>query len=115
MSEINQENPDLLNELADGEDEFDVDLMACGCRYVAEPGLVLSVYDIARLYNLGTPELITLVGALVDAGNIEVRVLLELAEKASRGEIVEADPRAQGRRIRAQGREERHSDKPTED
>lgn len=32
-----QEHPPVLDELARGEDEFDIDLMACGCRLVAVP------------------------------------------------------------------------------
>lgn len=46
-----EKNIDLLNILADGEDEFDVDLMACGCR-LAAPSIRLDAIDAKELEAL---------------------------------------------------------------
>lgn len=93
MSTEVPESNDLLEELSRGEDEFDVDLMACGCRLAPAGRLELSIYDLARLYNLGENELIALVGALMDEGRIPHDKVHELADKAARGEIREEDVR----------------------
>lgn len=74
---------DLLQELSNGEDEFDVDLMACGCRLFAPANLQLSIDDIARLYELGEPELKDLIGALIDEAKISSEVVFRLAAKVS--------------------------------
>lgn len=74
---------DLLQELSNGEDEFDVDLMACGCRLMAPTNLQLSIDDIARLYELGEPELKELIGALIDEAKISSEVVFRLATKVS--------------------------------
>ena len=49
------EKLDLLNELSSGEDEFDVDLMACGCRVAAGPDQLTMGQWISRS-NLNTRE-----------------------------------------------------------
>ncbi len=74
---------DLLQELSNGEDEFDVDLMACGCRLFAPANLQLSIDDIARLYELGEPELKELIGALIDEAKISSEVVFRLASKVA--------------------------------
>lgn len=74
---------DLLQELSNGEDEFDVDLMACGCRLFAPSNLQLSIDDIVRLYELGEPELKELIGALIDEANIPSEAVFRLASKVA--------------------------------
>lgn len=78
---------DLLQELSSGEDEFDVDLMACGCRLLAPANLKLSIDDIVRLYELGEPELKELVGALIDEANISSEVVFRLASKVAEAKV----------------------------
>jgi hypothetical protein len=94
---IEHESDDLLEELSKGEDEFDVDLMACGCRLAAVTDFDWSIYDFVRLYDLDREQLVSLVGALVDAGGIDHQQLHDLADKVSRGEHQEVDERAQVR------------------
>lgn len=77
---------DLLQELSNGEDEFDVDLMACGCRLVAS-NLKLSIDDIVRLYELGEAELKELVGALIDEASIPSEAVFRLAAKVAKSSI----------------------------
>lgn len=74
---------DLLQELSSGEDEFDVDLMACGCRLVTAKDLRLNVDDITRLYGLGEPELKELIGALISETRIPSEVVFRLAAQVS--------------------------------
>jgi hypothetical protein len=74
---------DLLQELSSGEDEFDVDLMACGCRLLAPANLQLSIDDIVRLYELGEPELKELIGALIDEASIPSEAVFRLASKVA--------------------------------
>jgi hypothetical protein len=86
---------DLLEELSKGEDEFDVDLMACGCRLAAVTSFDWSVYDFVRLYDLSPDHLVSLVGALVTEGKISHERLHELADKVARGELHEQDDRGE--------------------
>ena len=102
MSTDHQEPVDLLEELSKGEDEFDVDLMACGCRLAAVTRFDLSIYDLVRLYNLEIDELVALVGALIDETEVPHDRLHELAEAASKGELREEDPRG-GKAKRVKG------------
>lgn len=88
------EELDLLDELVEGEDEFDVDLLACGCRLAAEPSLNLSMHDILRLYNFDEKDVAALLGALVNEGGVEAKKVFELAERVSKGELSEPDPRS---------------------
>lgn len=78
---------DLLQELSSGEDEFDVDLMACGCRLAAPTDLQLSIDDIARLYELGEPELKELIGALIDEASISSEVVFRLASQVAEARV----------------------------
>lgn len=83
----------LLNEFAAGEDEFDVDLMACGCRLAAEPNMKLSIYDIVRMHDLDRDQLVALIGALVDESKLDSKKLFALAEKAGKNKLKERDDR----------------------
>ena len=74
---------DLLQELSSGEDEFDVDLMACGCRLAAPSDLQLSIDDIVRLYELDEWDLKAWVGALIDEAHISSEVVFRLASKVA--------------------------------
>lgn len=73
----------LLQELSSGEDEFDVDLMACGCRLAAPSNLQLSIDDIARLYELQESDLKELIGALIDEASISSDVVFRLASRVA--------------------------------
>jgi hypothetical protein len=81
---------DLLNEFASGEDEFDVDLMASGCRLATSTQVKLSMYDLVKLHNLDFDRLLALLGAVIDETNIDTNKLFQLAEKAGRAKFAEA-------------------------
>lgn len=88
---------DLLNEFASGEDEFDVDLMASGCRLATSTQVKLSMYDLVQLHNLDFDRLLALLGAVIDETGIDTNKLFQLAEKAGRGQIAEGSrPSARG-------------------
>jgi hypothetical protein len=82
---------DLLNQLSSAEDDFDVDLMACGCRLAPGAGLKfeLSVDDLLRLYNFDEHALAAFVGTLIDASKLESAQIHELARQAAQGKIRE--------------------------
>lgn len=84
---------DLLNEFASGEDEFDVDLMASGCRLATTSPLKLSTHDLVRLHNLDFDRLVALLGAVIDETGIDTNKLFQLADKAGRGLLTEPDTR----------------------
>lgn len=77
----------LLDELASGEDEFDVDLMACGCRLVASPAGRESAVTISQYLQetpgLDAAALRTLVEQLVEANNIPDRTFIESVDRVS--------------------------------
>ncbi len=81
MSE--QTDLSLLNELADSEDEFNVDLMAAGCRRAVEPTLELSVSDLVRLHNLDTQGLMNMIDGLIEEGGFESKTVFRLAQNAA--------------------------------
>lgn len=83
---------DMLNELAAGEDEFDIDLMATGCRLMPESNLAMGVSDIIKLYDLHDHSLHAFIGGLIDESKLESRRVFQLAEKASKGELLEGPP-----------------------
>lgn len=77
----------LLQELSSGEDEFDVDLMACGCRLAAPSNLQLSIDDIVRLYELEEADLKELIGALIDEASISSEVVFRLASRVAEARV----------------------------
>lgn len=82
------EKLDLLKELTDGEDEFDADLMACGCRYAGAPQVTLQVIDledVINLYGLTDQKLHEFIAGLIDECNIEAAKVLQIAERISSG------------------------------
>ena len=79
---------DLLNELSLGEDEFDVDLMACGCRLACSgTGLHISIDDMVRLYEMDIPAMTLFVGALIDEAKIEPKEVFSLAYTAAKRDL----------------------------
>ena len=89
-SKVNELN--LLDELSGAEDEFDVDLMACGCRYVAvgKPGeQVVTPSEFLKLYNLSDKAMAAFVGALIDMAKLTPQQLHNLADRAARGAFKE--------------------------
>lgn len=85
------DNDDLaiLDSLVEGEDEFDVDLMACGCRLAATTKMNLRISDMLRIFDLDDDKKTSLIGALVDEAGMEPDRLLELMDKVSRGDLQE--------------------------
>lgn len=87
----------LLDELASGEDEFDVDLMACGCRLVASPAGVeqqVTIDEYLReMPGLDEDGLRQLVELLVERHDIPDRTLLESVERV-------AGSRGKGKQVR---------------
>lgn len=78
-----------LDQLSQGEDEFDVDLMGAGCRLATAGPLDLSVADLLRLYNFDEPTLAAFVGALIDRAKLDPQALYDLANQAARGQLKE--------------------------
>ncbi|MEM7475311.1 MAG: hypothetical protein AAF483_09995 [Planctomycetota bacterium] len=82
---------DLLDQMSELEDDFDVDLMACGCRLAAGgTNLELSVRDVVRLFDLDQDGIVDLLGALIDEGGIDAQKVFSVAESVSSGKIKEA-------------------------
>lgn len=79
----------ILDSLVEGEDEFDVDLMACGCRLAPTTKMNLGIADMLRLFDLDDDMKTSLIGSLVDEAGIEPDKLLELMDKVSRGDLKE--------------------------
>lgn len=82
----------LLNELASGEDEFDIDLMACGCRVRAVPtsasrdrlgGKHPVIEYIRAMPNVDTEALYRILAGIVDDHHIDDRALLGYVERAT--------------------------------
>lgn len=80
----------LLEDLASSEDEFDVDLMAAGCRLPRPGPVALSVSELIRLYDLKGDSLGAFVEALIDAGKIDSATVYDLADKAAEGRLRES-------------------------
>lgn len=80
----------VLDELVAGEDEFDVDLMACGCRVAPTTKMNLGIEDVIRLFKLSDEQITILIGALVDEAKISPDRFLDMADRVSRGKVVEA-------------------------
>lgn len=80
---------DLLHDLTSGEDDFDVDLMAAGCRIriVSEPEEALTAQQLVTLYKFDTAELEALLAKLVEDGKLTIPQLVEAAEELASGRI----------------------------
>lgn len=78
---------DLLNELTDGEDNFDVDLMAAGCRVrvVAEPESTLSAQQLLALYKFDRDDVERLLVRLVEDEVLSTSDLFRAAEQIASG------------------------------
>lgn len=84
---------ELLKELTQGEDEFDADLMACGCRFaggLAATMQVIDLEDVITLYGLKDQKLYEFIANLIDECKIEAAKVMEVADKVSRGTVSEA-------------------------
>ncbi|GAA1390429.1 hypothetical protein [Catellatospora chokoriensis] len=99
MTTQDRDDSSLLEELSTGEDEFDVDLMACGCRLAPAGKLEFSIYDLVRMYALNEDDLVSMVGALIDEGRIPHDKVHELADRVARGEFTEKDKDERGKTI----------------
>jgi hypothetical protein len=73
---------DLLSDLSSGEDEFDVDLMAAGCRVrVATSVEEVSPSELISLYEFDKDDLVALLDGLVTAGVVDTGALYRQAEQ----------------------------------
>ncbi|WP_076989088.1 hypothetical protein [Actinosynnema sp. ALI-1.44] len=78
------ENRDLLNELASSEDEFDVDLMAAGCRLVPSARVEeISPAELIGFYDFDQAGLVSLIEGLVSDGKVDMGTLYQHAERVS--------------------------------
>jgi|GEM_PF-6193478 len=77
----------LLDELASAENEFDVDLMACGCRLAPATDIQLATEDLIRLMDFTEDQLAGFVDALIREGKFDDKQVWKLADEASRGEL----------------------------
>jgi len=88
---------DFLDQMSELEDDFDVDLMACGCRLAgtgspAEAQAAgLSIGDMVRLFDLQGEHLHNFIGELIDRSGMQPHEVLQIAEGVTRGQIKE-DP-----------------------
>jgi hypothetical protein len=76
---------DLINELSDGEDEFDVDLMAAGCRLsVASMNVeTMGAGQLVQLYGFGLEEFSRLVDLLIERDVASIKDVFSAAEEIS--------------------------------
>ena len=84
-NDVTMNQVDILNELASSEDEFDVDLMACGCRLVAEAHVVESVSDLVQMYGFSIDQVVELTEAIIAESGVSPKVVSELAARTFRG------------------------------
>lgn len=75
----------VLDELASGEDEFDVDLMACGCRLVASPSGrrdAVTIPEFLREHpEVDEVALQQLVEVLIESNDISDKAFLRAVDK----------------------------------
>jgi hypothetical protein len=75
----------LLEELASGEDEFDVDLMACGCRMrqVCDVNKVapFNAQVLAEKYQLKPEQILDLLDGVLCTLDVDTRVVENLAQQ----------------------------------
>jgi hypothetical protein len=77
---------DLMTELTNGQDDFEVDLMACGCRFQIDSDAMqsmsaMNVQDLLRMYNFDSASMARFVEGLISAGGISDQKLFEVAEQ----------------------------------
>lgn len=80
-----EKHPPVLDELARGEDEFDIDLMACGCRLVAVPAPTSKEPTIQYLRDmpeLDTEGLYRLISLLVERHGIDDKAFTTAVDDA---------------------------------
>ncbi|HWN69266.1 MAG TPA: hypothetical protein VNM90_16615 [Haliangium sp.] len=78
---------DLMTELTGGQDDFEVDLMACGCRFQIDSDAMqsmsaMNLQDLLRMYNFDGAAMARFVEGLVSAGGISDQQIFEIAERA---------------------------------
>ena|SRR5579863_8023189 len=77
---------DFLEELSSGEDEFDVDLMACGCRMVKAGEDLLKSFNAARIadkFQLNPQQVLDLLDGVMTTQQVDTRVIEHLAQQIS--------------------------------
>ncbi len=84
---LNNKQQDLMTELTSGQDDFEVDLMACGCRFQIDSDAMqsmsaLNLQDLLRMYNFDNTAMARFIEGLIKAGGIGDQQIFELAEQA---------------------------------
>jgi hypothetical protein len=78
---------DLMTELTNGQDDFEVDLMACGCRFQIDSDAMqsmsaMNLQDLLRMYNFDNAAMARFIEGLVSAGGVSDQKIFEIAEQA---------------------------------
>lgn len=78
---------DLMTELTNGQDDFEVDLMACGCRFQIDSDAMqsmsaMNLQDLLRMYNFDSAGMARFIEGLVSAGGITDQQIFSIAEQA---------------------------------
>lgn len=78
---------DLMTELTNGQDDFEVDLMACGCRFQIDSDAMqsmsaMNLQDLLRMYNFDNAGMARFIEGLVKAGGVSDQKIFEVAEQA---------------------------------
>jgi hypothetical protein len=89
---MSDERFDLLTDLAAGEDEFDVDLMAAGCRIAHRATAAMAgPEELVSLYGFGADEIVAVLGLLVADGTVDSKALFSAAEQVASGRAAQPD------------------------
>jgi hypothetical protein len=76
---------DLLQELSSGEDEFDVDLMACGCRMIRVQDQIgfenFNATLLATKYQLSREQILDLIDAILATAEVDTHIVENLARQ----------------------------------
>lgn len=84
---LKQSGNDLMTELTNGQDDFEVDLMACGCRFQIDSDAMqsmsaMNLQDLLRMYNFDSAGMARFIEGLVSAGGITDQQIFSIAEQA---------------------------------
>lgn len=80
---------DLINDLSSGEDDFDIDLMAAGCRLVTRADSLdaMEPATLVKLYDFNIEDITQLIAALVANELITTQELFSAAEQVASGKF----------------------------
>lgn len=81
---MTESNKGIIQDLSAGEDDFDTDMMAAGCRVrFTDPVEETDPAALVELYGFDAADLTHILESLVSDGALEMNVLYQYAEKAA--------------------------------